>query len=105
MHPGSFVCTGGTEYSTHHHHVHSNIVVRPKREIAQSTPESQNTSQKSRITLTVDKTMIKHSTDEESKSSVLFSPNYLNEDSPCGPMAYFDECNRKVVIISSEPSL
>lgn len=49
--------------------------------------------------------MIKH-TSEESKSSLMFSPTYLNEDSftPLSPLAFFDESNRKVNVLASSDS-
>ena len=38
---------------------------------------------------------------EEGKSPYIsISPAYFNKDSPSSPQAYFDEDNRKVVIIS-----
>jgi hypothetical protein len=56
----------------------------------------------------MEKTMIKHPTEEqeESKSSIAFSPTYLNEESSstCSPIAYYDSSNRKVFIVAPDKS-
>lgn len=49
-------------------------------------------------TVSIEKTVIRHGILEETKSSITYKDN----TSPDSPMAFFDEPNRKVLIISNE---
>lgn len=90
--PGSFVnSTGGTEFKCEPNFYHRPTPSDMKNDKCTPTKSS----------VSIEKSVVNYASEEGKSPYISISPAYFNEDSPStSPQAYFDEDNRKVVIIS-----